>query len=77
VKSPEILKVIPVEAITVSRGQALTVWLDGAQVELRVHENGIREVFWEGDVRQYSFVLWSPNPLSETPPQDGGAGDEL
>lgn len=59
---------LEIESIHVVRGEALTVWLDGAQVELRVHENGRREVFWnDGPLifGPYSFALWREEALGE------------
>lgn len=48
-----------VETVHVARGQFVTVWLNGNQVELRVREDGTEEIFLhEGSVTIRDFSEW-------------------
>ena len=49
-----------VESIRVKPGQALTVWLDGEQVDLRVLHDGTREIFCDA-VQARPYDEWAPS----------------
>ncbi len=49
-EAPKITKSIEVQDIGLSKGQYLTVWLAGHQVELRVTHGGEPEIYVDGVV---------------------------
>ena len=48
-----------VEEIRLGPGEVVTVWLNGAQVELRVLEDGKREIFFTNEsIQTHTFDAW-------------------